>query len=126
MLHIDLDLKGLAQTHGATDECTGDDTVLTDDAGAPRDVIWQYAATSGLFLKWDVITGSYQSVGVNAVSEGETVCWSDQAPVANAQNPVITIDVLDALTQEAIGQATLTLTVDGDGYLVTNEALNGV
>ena len=99
---------------------------LTDDAGAPRDVIWQYAATSGLFLKWDVITGSYQSVGVNAVSEGETVCWSDQAPVANAQNPVITIDVLDALTQEAIGQATLTLTVDGDGYLVTNEALTGV
>lgn len=98
---------------------------LADDAGIPKDVAWQFSATGGLFLKWDVLSGSYQSVGVSAASEGETVCWSDQAPAANAQNPVITIDVLDALTQEAIGQATLTLTVDGDGYLVTNEALTG-
>ena len=98
---------------------------LTDASGLPADVTWQLSATSGLFLKWDALTGAYVSVGVSAVSEGETVCWSDQTPVSNAQNPVITIDVLDAQTQETIGQANLTLTVDGDGYLLKNEALSG-
>lgn len=98
---------------------------LTGTDGLPMDVTWQLSATSGLFLKWDPVMGSYESVGVSAQSAGETVCWSDQTPAQNAQNPVITIDVLDAVTGEAVAQATLTLTVDGDGYLLTNEALNG-
>jgi len=99
---------------------------LTDASGLPLDVIWQLSATSGLFLKWDPVMGSYESVGVSAQSAGETVCWSDQTPVQNANNPVITIDILDTLTQQPIGQAALTLTVDGDGYLLTNEALSGM
>lgn len=99
---------------------------LTDEGGLPLDVIWQLSATSGLFLKWDPVMGSYESVGVSTESAGETVCWSDQTPAENAQSPVIAIDGFDAETGEIIGQATLTLTVDGDGYLLTNEALSGV
>lgn len=99
---------------------------LTAADGLPMDVTWQLSATSGLFLKWDPVTGAYESVGVSTTSAGETVCWSDQTPVENAQNPVITIDILDAVTSEAFGQATLTLTVDGDGYVLKNEALSGV
>lgn len=98
---------------------------LTDAQGLPMDVTWQLCATSGLFLKWDPVSGAYESVGVSAQSAGETVCWSDQTPVQDAQNPVITIIASDAVTGEAIGQATLTLTVDEDGYLVKNEALTG-
>ena len=99
---------------------------LTGTDGLPMDVTWQLSATSGLFLKWDPVMGSYESVGVSAQSAGETVCWSDQTPVENALSPVITIDMFDAVTSEAIGQAQLTLTVDGDGYVLTNEALSGV
>ena len=99
---------------------------LTDESGLPQDVIWQLSATSGLFLKWDPVTGSYESVGVSTESAGETVCWSDQTPAENALSPVITIDGVDAETGEAIGSATLTLTVDGDGYVLTNEALSGM
>ena len=98
---------------------------LTDTQGMPADVTWQLSATSGLFLKWDPVLGSYQSVGVSAESAGETVCWSDQTPVLHANNPVITIDILDTLTLQPIGQATLTLTVDGDGYLLNDNALSG-
>lgn len=99
---------------------------LTDASGLPADAVWQFSATSGLFLKWDALTGTYVSVGTSAKSEGETVCWSDQTPVADAQSPVITIDVLSAETEEVIGKAALTLTVDSDGYLLKNEALSGL
>ena len=99
---------------------------LTDESGLPLDVIWQLSATSGLFLKWDPVTGSYESVGVAAESAGETVCWSDQTPAENAMSPVITFDAVDAETGEAIGSAVLTLTVDGDGYVLYEEALSGV
>ena len=99
---------------------------LTDASGLPLDVIWQFSATSGLFLKWDPVEGTYDTVGVTAESAGETVCWSDQTPAENALSPVITIEGIDAETGEAIGKAALTLTVDGDGYVLTNEALSGV
>ena len=98
---------------------------LTDESGLPMDVIWQLSATSGLFLKWDPVMGSYESVGVSTESAGETVCWSDQTPAENAMSPVITIDGFDAETGETIGSATLTLTVDGDGYVLYEEALSG-
>lgn len=99
---------------------------LTDESGLPMDVIWQLSATSGLFLKWDPVTGSYESVGVSTESAGETVCWSNQPPAENAMSPVITFDAVDAETGEAIGSAVLTLTVDGDGYVLYEEALSGV
>ena len=97
---------------------------LTDESGLPLDVTWQLSATGGLFLKWDPVMGSYESVGAGASSSGETVCWSGQTPAMDAQNPVITIDVLSAETGEAVGQAKLTLTVDGEGYLLTDGALS--
>ena len=99
---------------------------LTDEGGLPLDVIWQLSATSGLFLKWDPVTGSYETVGVSAESAGETVCWSDQTPAENAMSPVITIEGFDAETGETVGSAQLTLTVDGDGYILYEEALSGV
>ena len=48
---------------------------------------------------------------------------SDQTPAADARDPVITVTVTDAITQEAIADATLTLTVDGAGYFVGDGAL---
>lgn len=98
---------------------------LTDAAGAPVDALWELSATSGLFLKWDALEGTYASVGAGAKSDGETVYWSDQTPAQNAISPVITLDILDAITHEAIGQASLTLTVDGDGYALGDGALRG-
>ena len=98
---------------------------LTDTQGMPADVVWQLSSTSGLFLKWDPVMGSYQSVGVSTESAGETVCWSDQTPAQDANSPVITIDVLDQETMQPIGSASLTLTVDHDGYLLNNNALSG-
>lgn len=99
---------------------------LSDEMGMPMDVTWQLDSTSGLFLKWDPVEGAYENVGICTQSTGETVCWSGQPPVADAQNPVITISVLDSLTGDLIEQAELTLLVDGDGYLLTHEALSGI
>ena len=94
--------------------------------GLPQDVGYALSATSGVFLKWDHISGAYASVGVTAQSEGETVVWSDQTPSEGAKDPSITISLVDALTQEAIPGARLTLSVEGDGYLVLEGALEAV
>ncbi|MBQ4608487.1 MAG: hypothetical protein IJB18_02805, partial [Clostridia bacterium] len=85
---------------------------------------FELGSTSGVFLKWDAMTGSYASVGVRAQSDGETVVWSDQTPSAGAKNPVLTITMTDTQTQQPLeGAAQLTLTVDGDGYRVDDGAL---
>ena len=94
--------------------------------GLPQDVTYAFSATSGVFLKWDQISGAYVSVGATAMSEGETVVWSDQAPSEGAKNPVITITLTDAATETAIPGASLTLTVDGDGYQVMDGALGAL
>ena len=96
---------------------------LTGSDGLPTDVSFSLSSTSGVFLKWDVMTGSYASVGATAQSDGETVVWSDQAPIEGAKNPAITIAMLDTATQETLATAQLTLTVDGDGYRVADDAL---
>ena len=97
---------------------------LLDENGAPLDVSFELGSTSGVFLKWDAMTGSYASVGVRAQSDGETVVWSDQTPSAGAKNPVLTITMTDTQTQQPLeGAAQLTLTVDGDGYRVDDGAL---
>lgn len=97
---------------------------LTDAGGAPVDASFALDSTSGVFLKWDAMTGAYASVGVRAQSDGETVVWSDQTPIDGAKNPVITITLTDPQTQEVLpGAAELELTVDGDGYYVGGDAL---
>ena len=96
---------------------------LNDANGVPMDVSFSLSSTSGVFLKWDAMTGAYVSVGATAQSDSETVVWSDQAPIIGAKNPEIRIDIVDAATQESIAQGTLTLTVDGDGYRVDDGAL---
>lgn len=96
---------------------------LTDKSGVPMDVSFSLSSTSGVFLKWDAMTGAYVSVGATAQSDSETVVWSDQSPIAGAKNPEIRIDVIDSATQETISSSTLTLSVDGDGYRVADDAL---
>ncbi|MBQ8618963.1 MAG: hypothetical protein IJ418_15825 [Clostridia bacterium] len=96
---------------------------LTGEDAMPMDVSFSLSSTSGVFLKWDAMTGSYVSVGATAQSDGETVVWSDQAPIEGAKNPAITIAAMDAATQETICTGVLTLTVDGDGYRVADDAL---
>ena len=97
---------------------------LTGADGLPQDVEYTLSANSGVFLKWDQISGAYVSVGATATSEGETVVWSDQTPSAGAKNPVITIAIMDVETETAIPGANLTLTVDGDGYQLLSGALS--
>lgn len=97
---------------------------MTDASGVPKAAEFTFSSTSGVFLKWDALSGAYVSVGAGAQSDGETVVWSDQAPIQGAKDPVITITVTDSETQTALeGAAALTLTVDGDGYRVLEGAL---
>lgn len=96
---------------------------MEDASGTPLNVRYALRSTSGMFLKWDALLGSYVTVGAAASSDGETVVWSDQTPAANAKGPAITISILDAQTQAYLGEATITLTVDGEGYVLTADAL---
>ena len=95
---------------------------MTDDAQMPMDAHYSFGATSGVFMKWDALLGTYVSVGATAESDGETVVWSAQTPAENAKNPVLTITVTNG--REPLGEAALTLTVDGEGYRVDDYALN--
>ena len=95
---------------------------MTDDAQMPMDAHYSFGSTSGVFMKWDALLGTYVSVGATAESDGETVVWSAQTPAENAKNPVVTITVTNG--REPLGEAALTLTVDGEGYRVDDYALN--
>lgn len=97
---------------------------LTDASGAPVNAAFSLTATSGVFMKWDAMMSAYASVGARADSDGETVVWSDQAPLVDAKNPVITIAMTDPETKEPLPHVIeLTLTVSGDGYQVSDGAL---
>ena len=96
---------------------------LSGENGMPMDAGFFLSCTSGVFLKWDAMMNSYVSVGLTAQSDGETVVWSDQAPIAGAKNPEITISLIDLQTQDVLSSALLTLTVDGDGYRIEDDAL---
>ena len=96
---------------------------MTGSDGLPMFVSFNLGGTSGVFLKWDAMMGAYVSVGATAQSDGETVVWSDQAPIEGAKNPTISIEVTDPETQEPLCSAQLMLTVDGDGYRVREGAL---
>ena len=96
---------------------------VTDAQGAPMDAAFALGSSSGIFLKWDAMAGAYAAVGASAQSDGETVVWSDQAPLVDAQNPVITIAMTDVSTGQLLGTATLTLTVEADSYRVGEDAL---
>ena len=95
---------------------------MTDDAQMPMDAHYSFSSTSGVFMKWDALLGTYVSVGATAESDGETVVWSAQTPAENAKNPVLTITVSNG--REPLGEAALTLKVDGEGYRVDDYALN--
>lgn len=95
---------------------------MTDDAQIPMDAHYSFGSTSGVFMKWDALLGAYVSVGATAESDGETVVWSAQTPAENANNPIITITVTNG--QNPLGEAELTLSVDGEGYSVGDHALN--
>ena len=95
---------------------------MTDDAQMPMDAHYSFGSTSGVFMKWDALLGTYVSVGATAESDGETVVWSAQTPAENAKNPVLTITVTNG--RGPLGEAALTLTVDGEGYRVDDYALN--
>lgn len=95
---------------------------MTDDAQMPMDAHYSFGSTSGVFMKWDALLGTYVSVGATAESDGETVVWSAQTPAENAKNPVLTITVTNG--REPLGEAALSLTVDGEGYRVDDYALN--
>ena len=95
---------------------------MTDGAQMPMDAHYSFGSTSGVFMKWDALLGTYVSVGATAESDGETVVWSAQTPAKNAKNPVLTITVSNG--REPLGEAALTLTVDGEGYRVDDYALN--
>lgn len=97
---------------------------LMDKSGVPLDVAFSVTATGGVFLKWDAMMGAYASIGARADSDGETIVWSDQTPLPDAKNPVITIAAADAETKEILAAAQLTLTVDGEGFKIGDDALS--
>lgn len=97
---------------------------LADASGVPVDAVYTFSADSGVFLKWDVLLGSYVAVGATATSDGESIVWSSQTPAPEAKPPVITIDIAHAASGEVIPGAVLTLAVEGEGYRVEDEALS--
>lgn len=97
---------------------------VVDANGTPMDVHYALSATSGVFMKWDALLGTYVTVGATAESDGETVVWSDQTPAADAKDPVITLLVSRADGQTALAEAELLLHVDGEGYGLADDALS--
>lgn len=99
---------------------------MADGSGVPLDAGFSLSGESGVFLKWDAMENAYVSVGASAQSDGETVVWSDQTPAEGAKNPTISITVINRETRETLAEAKLTLTVDGNGYRVDEDALSEV
>lgn len=97
-----------------------------DAGGMPVDAQFTFTSTSGVFLKWDALMGSYTTIGASATSGGETVVFSDQTPVPDAKNPVISIGIADVTSGEPLPGAALTLRVDGTGYVLDADALQPV
>ena len=95
---------------------------VADADGAPMDAHYT-SATSGIFMKWDALLGTYVTVGTTAESDGETVVWSDQTPAADAKDPVVSIALTQAGAQTTLAEAKLLLRVDGEGYLIEDDAL---
>lgn len=58
---------------------------VLDESGAPMDAHYVLSATSGVFMKWDALLGTYVTVGATAESDGETIVWSDQTPAGRRQ-----------------------------------------
>ena len=96
---------------------------VADADGAPMDAHYTLSATSGIFMKWDALLGTYVTVGTTAESDGETIVWSDQTPAADAKDPVISIALTQAGAQTTLAEAKLLLRVDGEGYLIEDDAL---
>lgn len=96
---------------------------VADADGAPMDAHYTLSATSGIFMKWDALLGTYVTVGTTAESDGETVVWSDQTPAADAKDPVVSITLTQAGAQTTLAEAKLLLRVDGEGYLIEDDAL---
>ena len=96
---------------------------VADADGAPMNAHYTLSATSGIFMKWDALLGTYVTVGTTAESDGETVVWSDQTPAADAKDPVISIALTQAGAQTTLAEAKLLLRVDGEGYLIEDDAL---
>ncbi|MFR5788159.1 MAG: hypothetical protein ACLUHE_14345 [Christensenellales bacterium] len=46
---------------------------VLDESGAPMDAHYVLSATSGVFMKWDALLGTYVTVGATAESDGETI-----------------------------------------------------
>ena len=86
---------------------------VADADGAPMDAHYTLSATSG----------TYVTVGTTAESDGETVVWSDQTPAADAKDPVVSIALTQVGAQTTLAEAKLLLRVDGEGYLIEDDAL---
>ena len=97
---------------------------VADANGAPMDAHYTLSATSGIFMKWDALLGTYVTVGTTAESDGETVVWSDQTPAADAKDPVLTLLISRADDQTVLTEAKLLLYVDGAGYKLGDDALS--
>lgn len=97
---------------------------VLDESGAPMDAHYVLSATSGVFMKWDALLGTYVTVGATAESDGETIVWSDQTPAADAKDPVLTLLISRADDQTVLTEAKLLLYVDGAGYKLGDDALS--
>lgn len=96
---------------------------MQDAQGMPVDAMYTLGSSTGVFLKWDAMAGTYATVGASAAGDGETLVWSGQTPLPGAKNPVITVAMVDMATQMTLPGAVLELTVEDDGYAVGEDAL---
>ena len=98
---------------------------LENESGLPVPASFALDSNAGVFARWDPLSGGYAAVGTGIVTDGETVLWAAPAPAEGARDPVITLQAYDLDDGAALGTAELTLRVEGGGYVLDDDALNG-
>lgn len=85
-------------------------------AAAPMDAHYVLSATSGVFLKWDALLGTYVTVGATGGERRRNDRLErPRRPAADAKDPVLTLLISRADDQTVLTEAKLLLYVDGAG-----------
>lgn len=98
---------------------------VTGENGEPVESRFRWQCSQGGFLVWDAFTAFTSDVGNSLINDGRPAYWSDQPMVSGQQGEwMLTIEVLSMEDDlQVLGEATLTLTPEGEGWLVLDDAL---
>lgn len=98
---------------------------VTQATGEPVECRFRWTSNQGGFLAWDAFTATTSDVGNTLINDGRPAYWSDQPLLSGQQGLwILTIEVLSMEDDlQVLDEAMLTLTPDGEGWLVLDNAL---